>query len=86
MYWIWKNDLDSKIVGLVHYRRYFDFENRSRFLQGEQYARSLTKEFWHGCSKTTNVVEYLSEADVILPPAVQFLVDIKTQYAKMHRI
>ncbi len=25
-YWIWKNDLDSEIVGVLHYRRYFKNE------------------------------------------------------------
>ena len=30
LYWAWKNLADAEIIGLCHYRRYFDFHNQGR--------------------------------------------------------
>ncbi len=39
-YWVWKNDRDSDILGLVHYRRYF-LDEKKGFLSSEQTKRML---------------------------------------------
>lgn|SRR5574344_657269 len=31
MYWAWRNLKDVDVIGLCHYRRYFDFHNQGRF-------------------------------------------------------
>lgn len=31
MYWAWKNLKDTDVIGLCHYRRYFDFYHQGRF-------------------------------------------------------
>ena len=32
LYWAWKNLKDTEIIGLCHYRRYFDFHHQSRII------------------------------------------------------
>lgn len=41
VYWVWKNDRDSDVIGICHYRRYFVNENR-RQLKAADYERILS--------------------------------------------
>ena len=43
MYWAWKNLKDVDVIGLCHYRRYFDFHGQCRRLVPQEIFR--TKEF-----------------------------------------
>lgn len=42
VYWVWKNDLDSDVIGICHYRRFFVNQERS-LLKQEDYERILSK-------------------------------------------
>jgi hypothetical protein len=71
LYWIWKNDKESKVTGLVHYRRYLTkrwYSNSEKyFLSRQDIAKSLNKADiilpkkyrW----RKPNVREYYSMAD-----------------------
>ena len=43
MYWIWKNDKDSDIIGLNHYRRYFADNTNVDFIDRETILENLSK-------------------------------------------
>lgn len=67
LYWIWKNDYNSKYVGLCHYRRYFTsnpFSKRSKFFLGEK-----------------KIVKYLKKADVILPSKIHLKNTVEEKYS-----
>lgn len=42
VYWVWKNDLDSDVIGICHYRRFFVDQGRS-LLKQEDYERILNE-------------------------------------------
>ena len=67
LYWIWKNDFDSKYVGLCHYRRYFTtnpFSKKSKFYLNEN-----------------KITEYLKNADVILPSKIHLKNTVEEKYS-----
>ena len=72
MYWMWKN-LNTDIVGLVHYRRYF-FKN---FI-AKNMNQTISKE---------QIERYLEKYDIILPkPYYTCKKTVEEQYAINHNI
>lgn len=74
-YWMWKN-CPSPIVGLMHYRRIFDF----RELGNSQDYSDVMKKY---CVEPKIIKKLLSEYDMILPAKLDFgELSIYQQYAK----
>lgn len=78
-YWIWKN-CKSPIVGLMHYRRIFDFRE---FGNSKDYTKIMKKY----CVEPKIIKKLLSEYDMILPTKFDFgEQSLYQQYEKYHHI
>lgn len=49
MYWAWKNDNDSEVIGISHYRRYFTkqyvFRNKEKILNEKQIKKIFDEDY-----------------------------------------
>lgn len=82
-YWAWKNLKNVDIVGLNHYRRYFDFQKKwphfsadKRFVSAQDF---LSQEYIF-----PDLEELLQEYDIILPIARHWRVSNTQQYGEYH--
>lgn len=82
-YWAWKNLKSVDIVGLNHYRRYFDFtRNWPQFSADKRFVP--TDNFLKQDYKFPNLEELLKKYDIILPIARHWRVSNTQQYANYH--
>ena len=73
LYWMWKN-VDSPIVGLVHYRRYFS------------HKRKIKSIYFHAISSSSDFDEFENGVDIILPKKKSIGEDltVREQYSLIH--
>lgn len=82
-YWAWKNLKNVDIVGLNHYRRYFDFQKRwPQFSADKRFVSTqgfLSQEY-----KFPDLEKLLQKYDIILPIARHWRVSNTQQYGDYH--
>lgn len=82
-YWAWKNLKNVDIVGLNHYRRYFDFTRKWPQFSADKHFIA-TDNFLKQDYKFPNLEELLSKYDIILPVARHWRVSNTQQYGEYH--
>lgn len=82
-YWAWKNLKNVDIVGLNHYRRYFDFARKwPQFSADKHFVE--TERFLKQAYQFPDLNKILSKYDIILPVARHWRVSNTQQYADYH--
>ena len=82
-YWAWRNLKAVDIIGLNHYRRYFDFTKKwPQFSADKQFTptEAFLKQEYH----FPNLEKILKKHDIILPIARHWRVSNTQQYADYH--
>ncbi len=82
-YWAWKNLKNVKIIGLNHYRRYFDFERSFSRLAPDRSFISADK-FLSKQYTFPDLKKIFNKYDIILPNTRNYSYSMATQYAVYH--
>lgn len=83
MYWAWKNLKDVDVIGLCHYRRYFDFHNQC--ISYMPYTAFSLKEFDNiDLSIPDGIIENLKEGEIYLAKPKKYSYSLYTNYCVEH--
>ena len=82
-YWAWKNLKNVEIIGLNHYRRYFDFTRKWPQFSADKHFIS-TDLFLKQDYQFPDLEELLEKYDIILPTARHWRVSNTQQYNDYH--
>lgn len=83
MYWAWKNLKDVDIIGLCHYRRYFDFHGQVPFYKHSQ--RFVTDDFQNlDLSIPDKLIESVSNGSVVVAKPKHYGTSVAADYCIEH--
>lgn len=82
-YWAWKNLKDVNIVGLNHYRRYFDFTRKWTQFSADKHFIA-TEDFLKKTYRFPDLEKLLHKYDIVLPVARHWRVSNTQQYGEYH--
>lgn len=81
-YWLWKNSNDSDYVGLNHYRRYFDFQEKGK--SGYFYQNFSDNEVLDELFKLPDLDKLFETYDVIMAKPMIYSISLEAHYALAH--
>lgn len=83
MYWAWKNLKDVDVIGLCHYRRYFDLHHQVPW--PHEMKHPLSKDFaTTDLSVPQELIESLKDGQAIVPRAWNFVSAVGADYNLHH--
>lgn len=83
LYWAWKNLKDCDIIGLCHYRRYFDFHNQSN--KFTSYIIYRSEQFPQlNLSVPDRIIEKVSNKSVIIAKRTIYPYNLFCDYCVQH--
>lgn len=86
LYWIWKNDFDSKIIGLNHYRRFFEKKifSTEMYINENNTSNELSLIKGKEIAAGIDFSEINDEIDIVV--SKHFVGDIIGNYGGCHKI
>ena len=83
LYWAWKNLKDVDVIGLCHYRRYFDFNNQS--LSILPYTKFSKKQFEKlDFSVPDDIIDAVNRGEVVAPRVMNNVGSLYDEYCICH--
>ena len=83
LYWAWKNLKDVDVIGLCHYRRYFDFHKQgTRFMPDSFFPLSAIENIDFSIDKET--IEKVRDGKVVVCKSLHLNSTLKLHYCEYH--
>ena len=83
LYWAWKNLKDVDVIGLCHYRRYFDFNNQS--LSILPYTKFSKEQFEKlDFSVPKDIIDAVNRGEVVAPRVMNNVGSLYDEYCICH--
>ncbi len=83
MYWAWKNLKGVDIIGLCHYRRYFDFHNQCRWLMPhDEFTPDKFSTF--DLSVPESVIRSVREGKVVVAKPLHYMYKLAINYYSLY--
>lgn len=83
LYWAWKNLKDTEVIGLCHYRRYFDFHNQCRsILPYTKFSADFLDQL--DFSVPPKIIEAAGKGKIVAPRVMNNVGSLYDEYCICH--
>lgn len=81
-YWFWKNGVKTKYVGLNHYRRYFDFNNKIKW--GREIKIFSEQNITSDILNVPDLNALFEDSDIIIARPTVYHLSVEDEYRRCH--